>query len=77
MKKTFLLGLLAASLMLSATSCSNPDYTKEEDMAAKPLPPIPAAPDTTGGKPATETSANREINAPNATETIKKMQPVM
>ena len=77
MKKTFLLGLLAASLMLSATSCSNPDYTKEEDMATKPLPPIPAAPDTTGGKAAPENAATREITAPNATEDIKKMQPVM
>jgi len=77
MKKTFLLGLLAASLMLSATSCSNPDYTREEDMAVKPLPPIPAAPDTTGGKSAAENPATREITAPNATEDIKKMQPVM
>ncbi|UOG75341.1 hypothetical protein MTX78_01795 [Hymenobacter tibetensis] len=75
MKKTFLLGLLAASLMLSATSCSNPDFTKDEEMATKPLPPIPAAPDTTGGKAATP--ATREITAPNATEDIKKMQPVM
>jgi hypothetical protein len=74
MKKTFLLGLLAASLMLSATSCSDPSMTKDEEMAAKPLPPIPAAPDTTGGKAA---PAIREINAQNATETIKKMQPVM
>ncbi|MBC8082363.1 MAG: hypothetical protein H7Z21_04070 [Hymenobacter sp.] len=77
MKKTFSLGLLAASLMLSATSCSNPEYTKDEEMATKPLPPIPAAPDTTGGKSPTADSPNRELTAPNATEDIKKMQPVM
>lgn len=76
MKKTFLLGLLAASLMLSATSCSNPDFTRDEEMATKPLPPIPAAPDTTGGQ-AAQNPATRELTAPNATEDIKKMQPVM
>ncbi|HEX8425916.1 hypothetical protein [Hymenobacter sp.] len=77
MKKTFLLGLLAASLMLSATSCSNPDFTRDEEMAVRPLPPIPAAPDTAGGRVAPENPATREITAPNATEDIKKMQPVM
>ena len=76
MKKTFLLGLLAASLMLSATSCSNPEYTRDEEIVVRPLV-IPAAPDTTGGKKAPQTPLNREINAPNATEDIKRMQPVM
>ncbi|WP_188557905.1 hypothetical protein [Hymenobacter glacieicola] len=77
MKKTFLFGLLAGSLMLSATSCKNPDIKSDEDVATTPLPPIPAAPDTTGGKPAPVTDATREINAVNATEDIKKMQPTM
>jgi hypothetical protein len=76
MKKTLLFGLLAAS-MLSVASCKNPDVRSEEDMATKPLPEIPAAPDTTGGKTAPENAATREINAVNATEDIKKMQPVM
>ncbi|MBD2713769.1 hypothetical protein KBK19_01830 [Microvirga sp. STR05] len=75
MKKTFLFGLLAVSL-LSATSCSNPDYKTDEDVTVKPLE-YPAPVDTTGGKAAAENSANREINAVNATEDIKKMQPVM
>jgi len=77
MKKTLLFGLLAGSLMLSATSCSNPDYETNEDVAITPLPPIPAAPDTTGGKKAPENPATREINSVNATEDIKRMQPVM
>ena len=76
MRKTFLPSLLAV-LLLSAASCSNPEYNREEEAASRPLPPIPAATDTTGGKSATAESPNREINAPNATETIKKMQPVM
>ena len=43
------------------------------DMAVKPLE-YPAPVDTTGGK---VDPATREINAVNATESIKKMQPVM
>lgn len=74
MKKTLLFGLLAGSLLLSTASCSNPDVSSDEDVVSTPLPPIPAAPDTTGGKTA---PATREINAVNATETIKNMQPVM
>ena len=77
MKKTLLFGLLAGSLMLSATSCSNPEYKTDEDLTTQPLPPIPAAPDTTGGKKAPENAVTREINSVNATEDIKKMQPVM
>ena len=75
MKKTLLFGLLAGSL-LSVTSCSNPEYSKEETATTKPLE-YPAPVDTTGGKTAPENPANREINAVNATEDIKKMQPVM
>ena len=76
MKKTFLLGLFAAaSLTLTVSSCDNPDIRKDEDVVTKPLPPIPAAADTTGGKP--DTNVPREINAVNATEDIKKMQPQM
>jgi hypothetical protein len=77
MKKTLLFGLLAASMTLSVTSCHNPDYKSDEDIVEQPLPPIPAAPDTTGGKATAENPATREINAVNATEDIKKMQPVM
>ncbi|RFP66263.1 hypothetical protein D0N36_04390 [Hymenobacter lapidiphilus] len=72
MKKMSLLGLMAGSLLLSATSCSNPDYERQEDMTVAPLA-YPAPVDTTGGK----TDEIREINAVNATESIKKMQPVM
>ncbi|AHJ95843.1 hypothetical protein [Hymenobacter swuensis] len=75
MKKTLLFGLLAGSL-LSVTSCSNPDYKKDDEVTAKPLE-YPAAVDTTGGKKAPENAATREVNAANATEDIKKMQPVM
>ncbi|WP_019946501.1 hypothetical protein [Hymenobacter aerophilus] len=73
MKKMSLLGLLAGSLLLSATSCSNPEHEREVDTAVEPLT-YPAPADTTGGK---EDPNNREINAVNATESIKKMQPVM
>ena len=77
MKKTLVLGLLAgASLTLSVTSCQNPDYKNmDENVVVKPLPPIPAAADTTGGK--TDPNIPREINAVNATEDIKNMQPQM
>jgi hypothetical protein len=79
MNKKFLLGLLtgASLLTLSVTSCKNPDYETNEDVATEALPPIPAAPDTTGGKAAVETPATREINSVNATQDIKKMQPQM
>lgn len=77
MKKMLLFGLLAGSMLLSVTSCKSPDYKTEEDVAVTPLPAIPAAPDTTGGKTAPENPATREINAANATEDIKKMQPQM
>ncbi|SHI34592.1 hypothetical protein SAMN02745146_0602 [Hymenobacter daecheongensis DSM 21074] len=79
MNKKFLLGLLAGAslLTLSVTSCQNPDYQTSDDVATEALPPIPAAPDTTGGKTAAENPATREINAANATEDIKKMQPQM
>jgi hypothetical protein len=76
MNKKLLLGLLAAA-SLTVTSCQNPDYKTDEDVATTALPPIPAAPDTTGGKTAPENPATREINAANATQDIKKMQPQM
>ena len=77
MKKTLVLGLLAgASLTLSATSCQNPEYTNmDETVVVKPLPPIPPPADTTGGKP--DPNVPRELNAANATEDIKNMQPQM
>jgi len=76
MNKTLLLGLFAAaSLTLSLSSCNNPDIRKDEDVATRPLPPIPPAADTTGGKP--DTNVPREINAVNATQDIKQMQPQM
>ncbi|TGE20452.1 hypothetical protein E5K00_20870 [Hymenobacter aquaticus] len=79
MNKKFLLGLLtgASLLSLTVTSCKNPDYETNDDVATQALPPIPAAPDTTGGKTAAPNPATREINAANATEDIKKMQPQM
>jgi hypothetical protein len=76
MNKKLLLGLLAAA-SLTVASCQNPDYKTDEDVATTALPPIPAAPDTTGGKTAPENPATREINAANATQDIKKMQPQM
>ena len=77
MNKKLLLGLLAGASLLTITSCENPDYKTNDDVATQALPPIPAAPDTTGGKTAVENPATREINAANATEDIKKMQPQM
>jgi hypothetical protein len=76
MKKTLLLGLLAgASLLMTVSSCGNSDMDSDENLTTKPLPPIPPAADTSGGKP--DTNVPREINAVNATEDIKRMQPQM
>ena len=84
MIKRFLPALLAsAALTLALSACSSPDgnpTSTEDDVATVPLPPLPAAVDTTGGKKAPEpapNSINRELSAPNATEDIKKMQPQM
>ena len=78
MKKTLLLGLLAgASLTLTVSSCSNPDYRKDEEVTVEPLPPVPAAAAGQDSAAAAAAAAKEEINAPNATEAIKKMQPVM
>ncbi|MBO3271082.1 MULTISPECIES: hypothetical protein [Hymenobacter] len=77
MKNTLLIGLLAGASLLSIASCSNPDYKRQDEVAVEPLPPLPPEPDTTGGKTAPENPATREINAVNATEDIKKMQPQM
>ena len=87
MMKRFLPVLLAsAALTLSLTSCNDespnggPSISTDDDVATAPLPPLPAAPDTAGGKKAAPPAANsvlRELNAQNATEDIKKMQEQM
>lgn len=75
MKKTLLSGLLAAALLsLTLPSCSSSENSGENTPTAV-LPDLPAAPDTTGGKKLPE--QYRELNAVNATEDIKKMQPQM
>ncbi|RTQ53640.1 hypothetical protein EJV47_02580 [Hymenobacter gummosus] len=76
MKKMLMLGLVAGA-MLSVSACSNPDYESKGDMKPAALPPVPAA--ATGKDSATVAAeqAAQEINAVNATTTIKKMQPVM
>ncbi len=82
MMKRFLPALLAsAALTLTLAACSSPDgnpTSTEDDVATVPLPPLPPAVDTTGGKKApapAANSVNRELSAQNATEDIKKMQP--
>jgi hypothetical protein len=84
MMKRFLPALLAsAALTLTLAACSSPDgnpTSTDDDVATTALPPIPAAVDTTGGKKAPAPAANsplRELNAQNATDDIKKMQPQM
>lgn len=75
MKKTLLPGLLAAALLsLTLPSCSPPG-DNEDDVVTTTLPALPAAPDTTKG--AKQPAQLRELNAVNATEDIKKMQPQM
>ena len=75
MKKTLLPGLLAAALLsLTLPSCG-PSVDTEEDIVTTKLPDLPAAPDTTKG--AKQPEQYRELNAVNATEDIKKMQPQM
>ena len=75
MKKTLLPGLLAAALLsLTLPSCG-PSVDTEEDIVTTKLPDLPAAPDTTKG--AKQPEQFRELNAVNATEDIKKMQPQM
>ena len=76
MKKSSLPALLAAAtLLLAVPACNSPASGTDDDIATVPLPPLPAKSDTTGGKP--DVNAPRELNAPNATEDIKKMQPQM
>jgi len=76
MKKKFLSGLLALALLSFTLPSCGPDVAEgDEDVATTELPPLPAAPDTTGGKAMPE--QYRELNAVNATEDIKKMQPQM
>jgi hypothetical protein len=76
MKKTLLPGLLAAALLsLTLPSCGPSAAEGDDDVATTALPPLPAAPDTTKG--AKQPEQMRELNAVNATEDIKKMQPQM
>ena len=87
MMKRFLPALLAsAALTLALSSCNDesptggPSASTDDDVATAPLPPLPAVPDTAGGKKApapAANSVNRELNAQNATEDIKKMQQQM
>ena len=76
MKKTLFPGLLAFALLsLTLPSCGPSVTEGDDDIATTALPPLPPAPDTTGGKALPP--QYRELNAPNATEDIKKMQPQM
>ena len=87
MMKRFLPALLAsATLALTLTACNDasPDSNyagnSSDDVATAPLPPLPPPVDTTGGKKAAApgpNDINRELNAQNASEDIKKMQPQM
>lgn len=75
MKKMLFPGLLAAALLsLTLPSCG-PSVDSEDDIVTTELPKLPAAPDTTKG--AKQPEQYRELNAVNATEDIKKMQPQM
>ena len=76
MKKTLLSGLLAAALLsFTLSSCGTSVPEGDDDIATIPLPPLPAAPDTTKG--AKQPEQFRELNSVNATEDIKKMQQQM
>ncbi|MCC3154355.1 hypothetical protein Q3A66_11415 [Hymenobacter sp. BT770] len=76
MKKTLLPGLLAAALLsFTLPSCGPSEPESADDIATTPLPPLPAAPDTTKG--AKQPEQYRELNSVNATEDIKKMQQQM
>lgn len=76
MKKSFLPALLvSAALLATLTGCDSPAAGTGDEITTVPLPPLPPKSDTTGGKP--DTNAPRELNAQNATEDIKKMQPQM
>ena len=80
MTKRFLPALLASAALLLTLPACGPSNSTEDDVATTPLPPLPAAPDTTKGAKAATPAANdpnRELNAQNATEDIKKMQPQM
>ncbi|MGI4871339.1 MAG: hypothetical protein ACRYFX_09185 [Janthinobacterium lividum] len=82
--KRFLPALLAsAALTLSLAACNDASpngnsVSTPDDVATVTLPDMPPPVDTTGGKKAPAPAANspaRELNAQNATEDIKKMQP--
>lgn len=79
MTKRLLPVLFASAALLATVPACSPDNT-DDDVATAPLPPLPAAPDTTKGAKAAAPAANdpnRELSAQNATEDIKKMQPQM
>lgn len=76
MKNLLLLGFVAGAL-LSVSACSNPDYEKKNDMSTAELPELPAAAVGKDSATVAAEQAAQEINAVNATTTIKKMQPVM
>jgi len=85
--KRFLPALLASAVLtLSLAACNDesPEGASTgdapDDVVTVPLPPLPPAVDTTGGKKAPAPAANsplRELSAQNAVEDIKKMQPQM
>ena len=75
MTKRFLPALLASAALLFTLPACSPANDTDDDVATAPLPPLPAAPDTTKG--AKQPEQYRELNSVNATEDIKKMQPQM
>jgi hypothetical protein len=76
MKKLLMLGLVAGA-MLSVSACSNPDYEQKDSMTSAPLPAIPPAAVGQDSAAVAAQQAAQELSAQNATEAIKKMQPVM
>ena len=76
MKNLLLLGFVAGAL-LSVSACSNPDYEKHNEMAPAELPKLPVAAAGKDSATVAAEQAAQEVNAVNATTTIKKMQPVM
>ncbi|UYZ58617.1 hypothetical protein [Hymenobacter latericus] len=75
MKKLLMLGLVAGA-MLSVSACSNPDY-ETNNISATELPALPPAAAGKDSATVAAEQAKQEISAQNATEAIKKQQPVM
>jgi hypothetical protein len=78
MKKLLMLGFVAGAL-LSVSACSNPDLEVRETIAdtVPPLPELPAVAAGADSAAVAEAQARKEVSAVNATEAIKRMQPVM